>query len=458
MSINHANLNQFSKDELIDKIKAGEEERKGFKHLLNSIHGISWEFDLSADKFTYVSSGAKKILGYDLDTWTDLNSWKDMLHPDERERVASYCQTQTQDGKDHVMEYKMLKKNGETIWVIDVVTLTKDDENKPTKLNGFILDITDKKTAELKVKKDHQFLQTVIDSVPDPIMIIKEDYSVMLMNKKRKENLKGRTFMDNNSPKCYEISHHRDTPCDGAEHYCPLTHVLKNKTATKVLHNHKLDNGDDQYVELAASPLFDDEENCIGIIEAARDITEHIHLTHKLQEQSKQLRHQAHHDYLTGLSNRALFMDRLEQTIKDAKRNNTKAALFFLDLDHFKEINDTFGHKIGDEVLKEVSNRLTKSVRENDVLSRLGGDEFTIIMKDAHSNDDITTLANKIKSSFEAPLMINSHILNLSTSIGISIYPNQGESAEDLLQYADIAMYVAKTNGKNTFEFYKKET
>jgi diguanylate cyclase (GGDEF)-like protein/PAS domain S-box-containing protein len=456
MSINYTHLNQLTRDELIDKIKVDEEERKSFKYLLNSIHGISWEFDLYTDKFTYVSSGAKKILGYELDKWSDFNSWKNMLHPDDRERVAAYYQTQTQDAKDHVMEYRMLKKDGEVIWVIDVVTLTKDEKNTPTKLNGFILDITDKKIAELKVRKDHQFLQNIADSASDTIMIINADYTVSLMNKKRKEDIKERTFIDPQSPKCYEISHYRDTPCDGTQHTCPLAYVLEHKTATKVLHNHKLANGDDQYVELAASPLFDDDGNCSGIIESARDITEHINLTHELQEQSKQLRYQAHHDYLTGLPNRALFMDRLEQTIKDAKRNNNKAALFFLDLDHFKEINDTLGHDMGDQVLKEVSTRLTNNIRDNDVLSRLGGDEFTIIMKDVRTTDDITTLATKIQATFERPMISGSYLLNLSASIGICIFPDNSESSEGLLQCADSAMYQAKKLGKNTFEFYKQ--
>ena len=455
MSSSYTHLYQYSKDELIEKIKAAEKEKKSFKCLLDSIHGISWEFDLSADKFTYISSATKKILGYEREEWTNFDSWVNMLHPDDKESVSSYCQTQTKDGKDHVMEYKMLKKDGEVIWVIDVVTLTKNEESNPTKLNGFILDITDKKIAQLKAEQEHQFLQTIIDSVPDPIMVINSDYSVSLMNEARKEDIKGRTFMNPASPKCYEISHYRDTPCDGAEHACPLAHVLETKTATKVMHNHKFSDGNDQFVELAASPLLNEEGECTGIIEAARDITEHIQLTYKLQQQSKQLTHQATHDYLTNLPNRALFMDRLEQTLKDAHRNSTKVALLFLDLDHFKEINDTYGHDTGDEVLKEVSNRVTASLRENDVLSRLGGDEFTIIMKDIHHYDDITTLTQKIKFLLEKPQKINSTLLNLSTSIGISIYPDDCKSAEDLLKYADTAMYKAKENGKNTFEFYK---
>jgi len=147
-------------------------------------------------------------------------------------------------------------------------------------------------------------------------------------------------------------------------------------------------------------------------------------------------------------------MDKLEQTIKDAKRNSTKVALFFLDLNHFKEINDTYGHDYGDEVLKEVCNRLTKTIRENDIVSRLAGDEFTIIMKYSSNPNDIAILAQKIKAAFEAPLMRNSCVVNLSTSIGISIFPDHAKSGEDLLNLADMAMYKAKENSNSTFEIY----
>ena len=312
-------------------------------------------------------------------------------------------------------------------------------------------------------KQEHKFLQNIIDTFPDPIMVINSDYSVNIMNKKRREELKGRTFQDPSSPKCYEISHFRDTPCDGVQHACPLEYVLNNKTPTKVLHNHKTVDGSNQYVELAASPLFDNDKNCIGIVESARDITEHINLTHKLQKQKELLYHSANYDHLTNLPNRALFTDRLEQSIKYAKRQNTILALFFIDLDHFKEVNDTFGHNAGDAVLKEASKRLKNCIRGSDVLSRLGGDEFTIIMKDIKSHEDASLLAEKIIGEFEKPMLIDSLSIKLSASIGISLFGDKSDFlstddiSENLLQNSDKAMYKAKENGKNNFQFYKTQ-
>ena len=457
MSINYSNLENLTKAELIDSIKEGIEEKKSLEYLLDNLHGISWEFDLLQNKFTYVSSSAKKILGYELNEWIDLEAWALMVHVDDRERVTTYCATQTQDGKDHAMEYKMVKKTGEIIWVLDVVTLAKDEKGNPVKLFGFILDISERKEEELKLQEEHQFLQTIIDGIIDPVMIINADYTVPLMNETVRKNLEDRTFLDKLNPKCYEISHYRDSPCEGVDDPCPLKEVLESSKATKVMHNHKHADGSDQFVELSASPLFDSCQNCTGIIESARDITEYVQLANELKEKSILLDHQAHHDYLTGLPNRALFMDRLEQGLKDARRNKKGLTLFFMDLDHFKQINDTHGHEMGDKVLIEVCKKFSENTRQNDVLCRLGGDEFTVILKDMQNQSDIKKVAQKFIDIFKEPLVIDNHQLKLSVSIGITVCVGKNINSETLLNEADTAMYEAKEQGKNTFTFFEKE-
>jgi len=457
MNNSTTHLSSLSKDELIAIIQSDTQQAQSFKNLLTNINGISWEYNLKTDSFTFVCPATQKILGYTPQEWVNYESWKSMIHPSDRERAASYCATKTQDGEDHFMEYKMLKKNGETIWVLDIVTLSKDKNGSPTELIGFIIDITQNKTAQLQVEKEHRFLQTVLDSIPDPIMIINEDYSVPMMNKARKSTIQGRAFMDNNSPKCYEISHFRNTPCDGEEHACPLKNVLETKKTTKVVHNHKHHDGSDEFFELTAVPLFDADHNCTGILETAVNITPHIKLRNELQSSNEKLMHLAHHDYLTGLPNRALFMDRLSQTIKDATRNHMQFALFFMDLDHFKEINDNYGHDIGDSVLKEFSKRCLSCLRDNDTLARLGGDEFTLIMKGFNTKADIETLARKIITISNKPLVIDGKTLHISTSIGISLFTEDANNADELLVLADDAMYMAKKHGKNNFYFSQRE-
>ncbi len=157
------------------------------------------------------------------------------------------------------------------------------------------------------------------------------------------------------------------------------------------------------------------------------------------------------HDPLTGLPNRRLLEDRIETTLQHASRNHHKAAIMYLDLDGFKAINDTYGHAYGDEVLKIVSQRLVASSRKEDTVARLGGDEFMVVLGEVHSLEDAQGPAAKLVEAVSEPFFINDLTLKLSTSIGISIYPDDAENVEALISIADYALYEAKRGGKNRF-------
>jgi diguanylate cyclase (GGDEF)-like protein len=188
-----------------------------------------------------------------------------------------------------------------------------------------------------------------------------------------------------------------------------------------------------------------------------KDISERIEAESEVKKQKSILHYQAHHDSLTELPNRVLFSARLKQEIKKAKRLESGFALFFIDLDKFKEINDSLGHDTGDEVLKIVARQLQISIRKEDTLARLAGDEFTIIMEDVADQKDISILAHDILNILSEPMQVGEHILYISSSIGISLYPKDANDAENLLKYADTAMYRAKENGRNNFQFYSPE-
>jgi diguanylate cyclase (GGDEF)-like protein len=177
----------------------------------------------------------------------------------------------------------------------------------------------------------------------------------------------------------------------------------------------------------------------------------------ELNRQKDSLAYKAHHDALTGLPNRALFNDRLEQAITKARRHKEEIALFFIDLDHFKQINDTLGHEVGDEVLKFFAKRLNDSVRTEDTIARIGGDEFMVIMESLQTPEAISVVANKIVSIVKEPIILGEKTLNLGTSIGISVYPHNGETSEILLKNADTAMYKAKDEGRDNYQFYTPE-
>ncbi|UBF29630.1 GGDEF domain-containing protein [Kovacikia minuta CCNUW1] len=170
-------------------------------------------------------------------------------------------------------------------------------------------------------------------------------------------------------------------------------------------------------------------------------------------QSTNHLRHLANHDALTGLPNRILFQERLSQALTWADENNQLVALLFLDLDGFKLINDTQGHDVGDLLLKAIAQRLTQCLRGSDTVSRLGGDEFTVILPAIPTPQDAGRVAEKILSTLAKPFAIDGHTIFVTISVGISLYPKQGQDAETLIKEADNAMYRAKELGKNRYEF-----
>lgn len=174
----------------------------------------------------------------------------------------------------------------------------------------------------------------------------------------------------------------------------------------------------------------------------------------KRKQTEDKISHMAYHDPLTGLPNRALLIDRLDLALGLAQRHNGLVAVFFIDLDRFKLVNDTHGHITGDEVLKAVAERLRKNTRKTDTLVRHGGDEFTIIAQGLKRVEDIIRIAEGVFSAFKEPFSIGAHSFLFTVSMGISIYPNDGEDEETLLKNADIAMYAAKENGRNSYQLY----
>jgi diguanylate cyclase (GGDEF)-like protein len=171
----------------------------------------------------------------------------------------------------------------------------------------------------------------------------------------------------------------------------------------------------------------------------------------------KNLEHQAYHDSLTGLPNRALLLDRIDQAIRHARRNKSLLAVLFLDLDNFKQINDSFGHSVGDTVLVSISGMLKNALRDMDTIARLGGDEFTILLSEFEKEEEINEITAKLFDILRQPLVIKGSELLVTTSIGISVFPNDGENPEILLRNADAAMYRAKEKGRNGFEFYTED-
>ncbi len=191
------------------------------------------------------------------------------------------------------------------------------------------------------------------------------------------------------------------------------------------------------------------------------EIRQLSHAFEQMREQvhSRQARldHMAHHDALTGLPNRVLLRDRLAQALARCRRSGSMVGLMFLDLDRFKQINDSLGHDIGDQLLQEAARRLGENTRASDTVARLGGDEFAIVVESVSSADQISTLAHKVREAFVRPFLLAGRELHLSTSIGIAVGPDDGTNVDTLVKNADIAMYHAKEGGRNRYEFFSAD-
>ena len=192
----------------------------------------------------------------------------------------------------------------------------------------------------------------------------------------------------------------------------------------------------------------------VNAISLSLEIKKRQHIQKELEIQKETLHHHAHHDPLTDLPNRFLFDDRLNQIIKQAQRDSANIAVLFIDLDHFKGINDSMGHKVGDELLIEVARRLKNEIRQTDTLARLGGDEFSIVLNQVTNNDAVVEVTQNLLKVMNEPIELRDQSFYVTLSVGVAMYPNDGDSPEELLKNADAAMYQAKDDGRNTYQFY----
>ena len=177
----------------------------------------------------------------------------------------------------------------------------------------------------------------------------------------------------------------------------------------------------------------------------------------QLNTSRKKLEHLSSHDPLTHLPNRPLFISRVEEAIKRAQRHHKKAAVIFIDLDNFKQVNDSLGHNIGDELLISIAKRLSRQLRDTDTVARIGGDEFNLLIEDIQNYEDVETICMKLMDDFNEPFGCSEHQIHTTISMGIALYPDDGEDSTTLIKNADLAMYQAKESGRNQFHFYSQE-
>ncbi|MBT1075650.1 putative bifunctional diguanylate cyclase/phosphodiesterase [Geobacter grbiciae] len=302
-----------------------------------------------------------------------------------------------------------------------------------------------RRRANAKIAESEKRYRTLVENVNLGISLIDSNNRIVMNNgylekmfRKNAEKLTGRF--------CYREFENRDECCDN----CLGVEAMTTGRAVSREVERILADGEPSGLRLSAFPVFNEQGKATKFIKVVEDITDR-------KRAEEKIRRLAYYDSLTGLPNRPLMMDRLSQAIRHARRHGEVVALLFLDLDRFKDVNDSQGHRVGDRLLQDVAARLAGCTRESDTLARLGGDEFVIIAPGVRAATDASLLADKILGALAEPFMLDRQTLHIATSIGIVLFPSDGGNGEMLLQRADMAMYAAKDRGGNSYRFFSAE-
>ncbi|TYO98552.1 PAS domain S-box-containing protein/diguanylate cyclase (GGDEF)-like protein [Geothermobacter ehrlichii] len=355
--------------------------------------------------------------------------------------------------KDGTSEIEFLGKGGVPV-VVEGRSATIEWDGHPARLVT-LRNITTRKQLERKINAERSFLQHVIDGVPDPILVTDLDCRVRLRNAPATALL-GCAPEEEWPLRCQHMPDRPAQPCKSGQE-CTLARVRKTGQSERRIVEYRLPDGGVRHFEVEYTPLRSDDGSLQGVIEASRDVTERLKAEHHLKENQQTLEHLALYDPLTSLPNRNLFADRLRQAMAKVRRNKRSLALMFIDLDRFKNVNDTLGHSSGDCYLQEIAARLGSCVRSSDTVARLGGDEFVLLLENIQGREAAARMAQNFLQVISRSFPLDGHELFPTASIGISLFPEDAQNAEELMKCADAAMYQAKEKGRNTFHFYTPE-
>ena len=389
---------------------------------------------------TFASENVLSVFGYQSREFApEQLTLASIIAPEFLEPFAAGIDAALKAGENHFEHeaFQIVASDTRRIWVQDEISLLRDAEGKVYGFLGYFNDISALKTAEKRVQEAATFVQTVVDSIADPTLVIDiESYEVVLSNKAARQLYLGDEPVGNMT--CYQMSHSRGTPCDGADDICPLQQILVTKQPARVTHRHYGRDGSVIYVELVATPILDAAGHVTQIIESHRDISRHIELEEELKQRAAT-------DKLTGAYNRAKFDEELHEQLDRALRYGISLGVVMFDIDHFKKINDTFGHDAGDTVLIGTVALFKKRIRRQDILARWGGEEFTILIPKSDA-EAIRAMAEGLRTALEAHLFEG--IGSVTASFGATLVC-AGDDAKSLMKRVDQALYDSKGAGRN---------
>ncbi len=435
----------IEKDDVQTALKKLKARENAFQ-LLESISKLgSWEVDL----ITHQSIWSKNsYLIYDIKPFSiqpSLEYFLSHLLPEYLQKAQQIIKELMQTRQPQTFQGKIKTDVGNIKSLLINSQVVCDADNKPIKLVGTTQNITQQVKMEQKSKE----LSSIVEESASEIYIV--DYKNDNYLYANKAALNALEYTKEEILQLNIVDVNRELTIEGIATLKKEYEQINSPYISKqVIHTRK--DGTSYHVQSQLQKIVYEGKDAYVIFSS--DVTQNIKVSELVKKQSKLLQHRASHDELTNLANRAQFQEQLTNAISVAKKEGSSFALFFLDLDHFKDINDSLGHHIGDKVLQEFSKRLSECIRAQDTIARLGGDEFTVILHNIAKLSDIATVANKIIDAMKIPVKIASNILHITTSIGISIYPEHAQDKASLLKFADTAMYKAKDKGRNNYQLY----
>jgi diguanylate cyclase (GGDEF)-like protein/PAS domain S-box-containing protein len=398
----------------------------------------SWELDLHGNQLAW-SDELYRIFEIDpAQEPADYEHFLQLIHEEDRERVDQAYRRALKDRQPYEVEHRMIMADGRIKQIRERGETLYDVAGKPLRSIGTAQDITDIRRMESQM----QLLGSAFHHSGEAIMITDHDNRILTVNAAFTA-LTGYAEEDVVGQNPGMLSAGRTSP----EEYQRMWAAIKDKGYWQgEIWDRRKDGG--VYPKWLSISVMRDDQG---------DIRYHIaHFTDVSAERASEakIHYMAHHDMLTGLNNRFSLKDRLEHALAVARRQFGRVALLFIDLDRFKLINDTLGHHVGDELLIHVSQRLRQCVRESDLVARLGGDEFVVMLSGVEHSASVAMVAEKLVLRVGEPYAVGAHTLYTTPSIGIAIYPMDGEDSETLMRNADAAMYHAKSAGRNNFQFF----
>ncbi|SJM90575.1 putative Diguanylate cyclase [Crenothrix polyspora] len=412
-----------------------------FNKLVQTQSVIVWRAHPVSFRFVYVNDEAKTILGYPISLWkNEPDFWWEHIHDDDKDRVQAFC-AEERKPRDVDLEYRMITADGDVVWLRDIFTKVVSN-GVVSELYGLMIDITKQKLAE------EEFRVAAITFESQQGIMITDSQSKIIRVNKAFTDITGFTLQEviGQEPKLLKSGRHDQTFYKNFWQQLMTVGMFEGE----VWNRRK--NGE-IYPEWQIVTAVENNGEVTHYVSVFSDITQK-------KEAEDKIHSLAFYDALTGLPNRRLLLDRFEQEIAIARRHKQFGAVIFLDLDHFKLLNDSQGHLVGDELLIQVANRLSSVLREEDTPARLGGDEFVVLLHANSENlsevsDHARTVAEKIRKQLNTPFLLHHYQHQISTSIGITLFPEGDESPDMILQQADTAMYRSKAGGRNAISFFQ---